>query len=85
MTAGHADGILDPNASRAYLRDWKSRVDKMAAAASDRLGDLRSHTVVIDVTGILVDVGFGERIQRVAPDAVSRAVMSALRAGGSGA
>jgi hypothetical protein len=33
MTAGHADGFLDPDASRAYLRDRKSRVDKMAAGA----------------------------------------------------
>ena len=93
VTAGFADagGFLDPDASRAYLRDWKSRVDKLAAdtkAVSDRLGALRTTAeddnrlakVTVDATGVLVDVEFSERIQRVAPEAVSRAVMSALRA-----
>jgi DNA-binding protein YbaB len=93
VTAGYADagGFLDPDASRAYLREWKSRVDKMAAdtkAVSDRLAELRVTAeddnrlveVVIDATGVLVGVEFSERIQRVAPDVVSRAVLSALRA-----
>lgn len=92
MTAGFADasGFLDPDASRAYLREWKSRVDKMAAdtkAVSDRLAELRISAeddnrlvkVAIDATGLLVGVEFSDRIQRVAPDAVSRAVLSALR------
>ena len=93
MTAGDADAgdFLDPDASRAYLRGWKSRVDKMAAdtkAVSDRLAELRITAeddnrlvkVAIDATGVLIDVEFNERFQRVAPDVVSRAVMSALRA-----
>ncbi|MFD0518133.1 YbaB/EbfC family nucleoid-associated protein [Paractinoplanes durhamensis] len=83
-------GLLDPDAAAGYLRDWKSRIDRMAAdtqAMSDRLGALRVTAtddndlvdVVIDSTGALLDIRFGDRIHRVAPDAVSRAVLSALR------
>jgi DNA-binding protein YbaB len=92
MTAGlpDGDGILDPDGARAYLQDWKGRIDRTAAdtkAMSDRLGQLRVTgedgnglaEVTIDSTGALLDVRFHERIQRLAPDAVSRAVMSAMR------
>ena len=92
MTAGLPDGggLLDPDSARDHLRDWKGRIDRMAAdtqAMSDRLGQLRVSAqdgnslaeVTIDATGALVDVRFTERIQRVAPDVVSRAVLSALR------
>jgi hypothetical protein len=34
--------------------------------------------VTIDASGALVDVRFTDRIHRVAPDAVARAVMSAV-------
>ena len=90
MTDQSADGgLLDPDGSRAYLRDWKARVDRTAAntqAMSDRLAQLRITAedgnnlvaVTIDSGGVLLDVRFTERIQRVAPDAVSRAVMTAL-------
>lgn len=88
MTAGYAD----PDASRAYLTGWKSRVDKMAAgtkAASDRLGEMRCTAeddhrflkVTIDA-GVPVDVEFS---QRVAPDAVSRPAPSVLRTARLGA
>lgn len=81
--------LLDPDSSREYLRDWKGRVDRAAAATqamSERLGDLRISAtdanglveVVIDAGGVLVDVRFTERIQRVAPDAAGRAVMAAF-------
>ena len=81
--------FLDPDGSREYLRDWKTRIDRTAAdtqAVSDRLAQLRVTAeddnklvaVSIDSGGVLVDVRFSERIQRVAPDVVSRAVMSAL-------
>jgi DNA-binding protein YbaB len=81
--------LLDPDSSREYLRDWKGRVDRAAAATqamADRLGDLRISAVdgnglvevTIDSGGVLIDVRFTERIQRVAPDVVSRAVMTAL-------
>jgi len=84
-------GVLDPDGAREYLQDWKSRVDRMAvdtAAVSDRLKQLRVTgedsnglaEVTIDSTGALVDVRFSERIQRVPPDVVSRAVMGAVRA-----
>jgi DNA-binding protein YbaB len=83
-------GLLDPEGARTYLRDWKGRIDRMAAdtqAMSDRLEQLRVTAedrnglaeVTIDSTGALVGVRFTERIQRVAPDVVSRAVMSAIR------
>lgn len=84
-------GLLDPDGAMDYLQAWKSRVDRMAAdtqAMSDRLGELRVTAeddnglaeVTIDSTGALLDVRFSERIQRVAPEVVSRAVLSALRA-----
>jgi DNA-binding protein YbaB len=82
--------ILDPDGAQAYLRGWKSRVDRMAAdtqAMSDRLGQLRVRgaddnelvEVTIDSNGVLVGIRFTARIQRVAPDAVEQAVMAALR------
>lgn len=56
-------------------------------AMSDRLGALRVTAeddnrlveVTIDSSGVLVDARFDPRIQRVAPDVVSRALLSALR------
>jgi len=82
--------FLDPDGARAYVRDWKSRIDRKAAdtlAMSDRLAGLRVTAddgngiaeVTIDSTGVLVDLRLSERTQRVAPDAVSRAVMAALQ------
>ncbi len=81
--------LLDPYSSRAYLRDWKGRIDRAAAATqamSERLGAVRIRAtdgnglveVTIDSGGVLLGVEFTERIQRVAPDVVSRAVMTAL-------
>ncbi|MFI5938536.1 YbaB/EbfC family nucleoid-associated protein [Actinoplanes sp. NPDC051494] len=81
--------FLDPDESMAYLRGWKTRIDRVAAdtqAMSDRLGQLRVTAedengfaeVTIDSTGVLVDVRFSERIQRVAPDVVSRALLNAI-------
>ena len=83
--------ILDPDGAQAYLRGWKTRVDRMAAdtqAMSDRLGRLRVHghddndlvEVIIDANGALVGIRFTPRIQRVAPAAVEQAVMSAVQA-----
>ena len=82
--------FLDPDESNAYLRDWKGRIDQMAAntqAMSARLSELRVTAeddnglaeVTIDSTGILLEVQFSYRIQQMAPDVVSRALMSALR------
>ena len=91
MTAGFAGGepLLDPDAAMDYVRGWQGRIDRMAAdtrAMNERLGQLRVSArdsnglveVTIDSTGVLVDVTFTDRIQRFAPDVVSRAVMSAL-------
>ena len=83
-------GLLDPEGAQEYLQSWKKRIDRMAAdtqAMSDRLGRLRVTAqddnglaeVTIDSTGALVGVRFGPGIQRVQPDTVARAVMSALR------
>jgi DNA-binding protein YbaB len=81
--------LLDPDSSREYLRDWKGRIDRAAAATqamSERLGEMRVSAVdgnglvevTIDSSGVLVDVRFTERIHRVAPDVVARGVMTAL-------
>ena len=82
--------LLDPDEASAYLQDWKGRIDKMAGdtqAMSDRLAGLRVSArdddgiveVTIDSGGALVDIDFTDRIHRVAPGAVSRAVLRALR------
>lgn len=82
--------FLDPDGASAYVQDWKARIDRKAAdtqAMSDRLAGLRVTAeddngiaeVTIDSTGLLLDLRLSERTQRVAPDAVSRAVMSALQ------
>ncbi|WP_433301109.1 YbaB/EbfC family nucleoid-associated protein [Actinoplanes sp. CA-030573] len=89
MTDLSGGGFLDPDASMAYLQNWKGRVDKMAAdtqAMSARLGDLRVTAeddnglarVTIDANGVLLDVHLSDRIHRFAPEAVSRAMMSAF-------
>jgi DNA-binding protein YbaB len=89
MTDERPDRILDPDAANAYLQGWKSRIDRMAAdtqAMSDRLARLQVTAeddngiveVTIDSTGVLAGARFSERTQRVAPDTVSRALMSAL-------
>lgn len=82
-------GLLDPDEATAYLQQWKSRIDRMAAdtqAMSTRLDALRVRAedpnglveVTIDATGALVDVRFSGRIHQFAPDVVGRAVMSAV-------
>ncbi|MFF5082391.1 YbaB/EbfC family nucleoid-associated protein [Actinoplanes sp. NPDC000266] len=86
---GESD-FLTPDGSRAYLRDWKQRVDQNAVnaqALSERLGELRAAgrdgndlvEITVDASGVLRDIRFTDRIQRVAPDVVGRAVMAALR------
>jgi DNA-binding protein YbaB len=83
------DDVLDPDSAMTYLRDWQGRVDRMAAdtqAMSDRLHQLRvtaqddNHIaeVTIDSIGALIDVRFTERLPRFGPEAVGRAVMSAV-------
>jgi DNA-binding protein YbaB len=85
------EGLLDPDGATAYLRDWKQRIDRMAAdtqAMSDRLAALRTTgtddhrlvTVTIDSTGALIDIRFADRLPRVTPHEASRAVLSAMRA-----
>jgi DNA-binding protein YbaB len=83
-------GVLDPDEASAYLQNWKGRVDEAAAntrAMSERLAQLRVSAtdddglaeVTIDAAGVLVDVRFTERMSRVTPDAVARAVLAAQR------
>jgi DNA-binding protein YbaB len=92
MTAGFTDGdgLLDPDSATGYLREWKSGIDRKAAdtrAMSERLSALRVTgrdqnglaEVTIDSAGGLLDVHFTDRIHRVAPDVVARAVLSAVR------
>ncbi|MFF5294359.1 YbaB/EbfC family nucleoid-associated protein [Paractinoplanes globisporus] len=82
--------FLDPDASREYLRSWKENVDRMAARAaamSERMERLRVTArdgnglaeVTIDSAGVLVGLELTDRIHRVEPAVVARAVMSALR------
>lgn len=82
-------GILDPDGAREHLSAWKGRIDRLAAdtrAMSDRLEQLRVTAsadnglaeVTIDHTGALVDLRLTERIQRVAPEAVARTIMSTI-------
>ncbi|GGS23039.1 MULTISPECIES: YbaB/EbfC family nucleoid-associated protein [Actinokineospora] len=83
--------ILDPDGARERLRAWKGRIDKLAAdtqAMSERLRAVRISAadpgglaeVVVDSTGALVDLRLTDRIQRVAPNLVAQAVMTALGA-----
>jgi DNA-binding protein YbaB len=73
------------------LTAWKGRIDRLAAdtkAMSDRLQGLRVTAaddnrlveVTIDAGGALVDLRLTQRIQRVAPDVVSRTIMDTIRA-----
>ena len=82
--------FLDPDASRAYLQSWKEKADQAAARANamaEQLQRLRITAkddnglaeVTIDSSGVLLDLQLTDRIQRYSPDAVARAVMSALR------
>jgi DNA-binding protein YbaB len=89
MTVDTPD-ILDPDGAQAYLRGWKSRVDRMAAdtqAMSERLALLRVRgqdddklvEVTIDANGVLVDIRFTDLAGRVVPSTLERAVMAAMR------
>ncbi|MEJ2854143.1 MULTISPECIES: YbaB/EbfC family nucleoid-associated protein [unclassified Saccharothrix] len=83
--------ILDPDGARERLVAWKGRIDKLAAdtqAMSERLSGVRVSAadpgglaeVTVDSTGALVDLRFTDRIQRTAPEAVSRVVLATLAA-----
>ncbi|MFC4068201.1 YbaB/EbfC family nucleoid-associated protein [Actinoplanes subglobosus] len=82
------DELLDPDASLAYLRGWQDRVDRNAEnarTAAGRIAGIRATArdgndlteVTVDATGALLDIRFTDRIQRVPPDAVARAVLAA--------
>lgn len=91
MAAGVANGgVLDPDGAMQWLSAWKGRIDELAAstkAMSDQLQELRVTAadpdglaeVTVDSAGGLVDLWLGPQIQRVAPEAVARAVMTAIR------
>jgi DNA-binding protein YbaB len=81
--------ILDPDGARERLAAWKGRIDKLAAdtqAMSTQLQEVRVTAkdpaglaeVTIDSTGVLVDLRLTDRIQRVTPDAVTKAIMATL-------
>jgi DNA-binding protein YbaB len=85
------DELLDPDASHSYLRDWQERIERTAAntrEAGDRIAAIRATArdgnglteVTVDSTGALAGIRFTDRIQRVPPDAVARAVMDAASA-----
>lgn len=85
-----SEAFLDPDASRDYLRSWKDRVDQTAARAEDMAEQLQrlrirakdAHglaEVTIDSSGVLLGLEFTDRIHRYEPQAVARAVMTAMR------
>jgi DNA-binding protein YbaB len=85
------DELLDPDASQAYLRGWQERIARNAANArdaADRIAAVRATAgdgnglteVTVDSTGTLLDIRFTDRIHRVPPDAVARAVLAASTA-----
>ncbi|MFY1690508.1 YbaB/EbfC family nucleoid-associated protein [Plantactinospora sp. WMMB782] len=82
-------GILDPDGAMEHLAAWKGRIDRLAAdtrTMSDRLQQLRVTAtsadrmaeVTIDHTGALLELRLDQRIQRVAPEAVARVIMSTI-------
>ncbi|MBW4721997.1 YbaB/EbfC family nucleoid-associated protein [Saccharothrix obliqua] len=82
--------ILDPDGARERLAAWKGRIDKLASdtsAMGERLQAIRVTVgdpsglveVTVDSTGSLVDLRLSERMQRSAPDLVSRTIMATLR------
>jgi DNA-binding protein YbaB len=84
------EAFLDPDSARDYLRSWNARVERQGAnarAMSERIGELRTTAkdsndlteVTIDSTGVLLELKFTDRIRRIEPDVVARAVMAALR------
>jgi DNA-binding protein YbaB len=89
---GDGDPLLEPGEALDRLAAWKGRIDQLAVdtkAMSDRLRELRVTStddnrmveVTVDAQGVLVDLWLGRRIQQVEPEAVARAIMSALREG----
>jgi DNA-binding protein YbaB len=82
-------GILDPDGAKERLASWKGRIDKLAAdtqAMSDQLQSVRVTAsdpgglaeVTVDSTGGLVDLRLTDRIGRVAPESVARAILATL-------
>jgi DNA-binding protein YbaB len=84
-----AGAFFDPDASREYVRGWQERVrerTERGLGMTERLRQLRVSAkdgkgiveVTIDSSGVLVDLKLTERIHRVAPEVVDRAILSAL-------
>lgn len=59
----------------AATQEMATRMRTLAATASDANG---LATVTVDSSGVLLKAEFSARIQRTAPEAVSRALMEAL-------
>ncbi|MER7077448.1 YbaB/EbfC DNA-binding family protein [Saccharopolyspora kobensis] len=81
--------ILDPDGARERLAAWKDRIEKLAAdtkTMSDRLQEVRVTAtdpkglveLTIDSTGTLVDIKLTSKMERTAPDVVSRTIMETL-------
>jgi DNA-binding protein YbaB len=61
----------------AATQEMASRMGSLSATARDSNSLV---TVTVDSNGVLLDAAFSARIQRTAPEAVSRALMEALAA-----
>ncbi|KAA5830249.1 YbaB/EbfC family nucleoid-associated protein [Saccharopolyspora hirsuta] len=81
--------ILDPDGARERLAAWKDQIEKLAAdtkTMSERLQEVRVTAtdpkglveLTIDSTGALVDIKLTNRMERTAPDEVSRTIMATL-------
>jgi DNA-binding protein YbaB len=84
-------GILDPEGAMADMQAWKGRIDRLAAdtqTMSHQVGQLRVTAsdnddlvdVTIDSSGALTDIQFTQRVLRMAPEDVTRAVLEAAGA-----
>lgn len=81
--------ILDPDSAKERLREWKDRIDKLAAdtrTMSERLQGVRATAtdpsglveVTIDSTGSLVDLKLTSKMQSTKPDVVAQTIMQTL-------
>ncbi|WP_433271625.1 YbaB/EbfC family nucleoid-associated protein [Actinosynnema sp. CS-041913] len=82
--------VFDPDDARRRLEAWQGRIDKLAAntqAMSERFQELRVTAadsgglaeVTVDSSGSVVDLRLGQQIQRMAPEAVARTILSVIR------
>jgi DNA-binding protein YbaB len=89
-TSSQDASFLDPGGARLYLESVQEQVERTARNARtmrEQLDQLRVRAadsnelarVTIDSSGVLVDLELTDRVRRVEPDVIARAVLSAVR------